>query len=133
MGRCISSLLAATDLSTHGGHAVPHAFSMLTAGGAVRLVHVVEPRGRRESQLTRLRGLIPAEATRHGLDADVEVIESRDPATAICEATDRFDADLICIGSHGHSSLLAAAMGSVAHAVVARSSHPVLVIRPHSP
>ncbi len=128
----VQRVLAATDLSTHGGHAVPHAFSMLVAGGAVRLVHVVEPGGRRESQLTRLRDLIPAEATEHGLDADVEVIESRDPATAICEAADRFEADLICIGSHGHSSLLAAAMGSVAHAVVARSCRPVLVVRPPS-
>ena len=42
------------------------------------------------------------------------------------------DADLISIGSHGHSSLLAAAMGSVAHAVIARSCRPVLVVRPSS-
>lgn len=39
---------------------------------------------------------------------------------------------LICIGSHGHSGLLAAAMGSVAQAVIARSTRPVLVVRPPS-
>jgi nucleotide-binding universal stress UspA family protein len=36
---------------------------------------------------------------------------------------------LVCIGSHGHSGLVAAMLGSVAQKVVARSRRPVLVVR----
>lgn len=45
----IPKVLAATDLSTHGGHAVPYACSMLEAGGEVRGRgdHHREPRYRR--------------------------------------------------------------------------------------
>ena len=123
-------VLATTDLSTHGGHAVPHAYSMLEPGGAVHLVHVVEPGTAHERCLARLRELIPAEAERLGIHTDVDVIENSDTAGGICEAADRFEADLICIGSHGHSGFLAGAIGSVAHAVIARSSRPVPAVRP---
>ena len=81
---------------------MPHAYSMLGPGGAVRLVHVLEPG------------------------------EGGHVAAGICEAADRFDADLICIGSHGRSGFLAGAIGSVAQAVLARSSLPVLAVRPPS-
>ena len=126
----VNRALAATDLSSHGGYAVPHAYSSLARGGMVHIVHVVAPGGRRESHLDRLRELIPAEATQRGFYTDIEVIEHRNAAAAICEAADRFDADLICIGSHGQSAILGAAMGSVAQAVIAHSARPVLVVRP---
>ena len=45
----VRRVLAATDLSTHGGHAVPYAFSMLESGGEVRVVHVVKPAEPHES------------------------------------------------------------------------------------
>jgi len=125
----VRRVLAATALSTHGGQAVPHAFSILAPGGEVRLVHVIEPGAPRDRCLARLRGVIPAEAIQLGIHTEVDVIESHDAAAGICEAADRFDADLVCIGSHGHSGLLAAAMGSVAQAVIARSRRPVLVVR----
>ena len=93
------------------------------------------PRGHRSFGARRARDparLHPAEADRRGIRSEVQVVENGDAAAGICEAADRFDADLICIGSHGHSSLLAAAMGSVAYAVIARSCRPVLVVRPPS-
>ena len=93
---------------------------------------MAEDRPHLTAEAARLREMVPAEAAHRDIRTEVEVIENRDTAGGICEAADRFDADLICIGSHGHSSLLAAAMGSVAHAVIARSSRPVLVVRPHS-
>ncbi len=125
----VRRVLAATDLSTHGGHAVPYAFSMLESGGEVRVVHVVKLDEPHERHLARLRELIPAEATERGIRADVSIVESRDAAAGICKAADRFGADLICIGAHGHSGVLAAAMGSVAQEVIARSCRPVLVVR----
>ncbi len=126
----VRRVLAATDLSTHGGHAVPYAFSMLESGGEVRVVNVVKPSEPHERRLARLRELISVEAIGRGIHAEAEIIENRDTVAGICEAADRFGADLICIGSHGHSGLLAAAMGSVAHEVIARSTRPVLVVRP---
>jgi len=128
----VRRVLAATDLSTHGGHAVPYAFSMVESGGEVRVVHVVKPAEPHERRLARLRELIPAEAIERGIRADATIVENRDHAAGICEAADRFGADLICIGSHGHSGVLAAAMGSVAQEVIARSCRPVLVVRPPS-
>ncbi len=128
----VRRVLAATDLSTHGGHAVPHAFSMIEAGGEVCVVHVVKLGEPHEASLTSLRELIPTEAIERGTRATVEVVESRDAAAGICEAADRLGADLICIGSHGHSGLLAAALGSVAQNVIAKSCRPVLVVRPPS-
>ena len=128
----VRRVLVATDLSEHGGRAIPHAYSVLDAGGAVCVLHVLKPGEEREPILAQLRDLIPAEADRRGIRSEVQAVEHGDAAAGICEAADRFEADLICIGSHGHSSLLAAAMGSVAHAVVARSSRPVLVVRPPS-
>ena len=124
----VGRVLVATDLSTHGSQAVPHAFSLLPAGGAVRLVHVAEPGQAQEPLLARLRELIPAEAARPGLHAEVKVIAHRHAAEAICDAAERFEADVICIGSHGQTGLAATLLGSVAQAVVSRSTRPVLVV-----
>jgi nucleotide-binding universal stress UspA family protein len=78
---------------------------------------------------TRLRSLIPQEATERGLRSDTVVLEGRDAATTVCQEVERFGADLICIGSHGHSGLAAAVLGSVAQKVVSNSRKPLLVVR----
>ena len=128
----VRRVLAATDLSAHGGHAIPYAFSMLKSDGEVRVVHIAKPATPHDAHVAHLRGLIPAEVSERGIRTDVSVIENRDTAAGICEAADLFGADLICIGSHGYSGLLGAAIGSVAQEVIARSSRPVLVVRPPS-
>jgi nucleotide-binding universal stress UspA family protein len=58
-----------------------------------------------------------------------EVIESGKTAIAICQAAERFDADVICMASHGRSGISKAILGSVAQDVMARSTRPVLVVR----
>jgi nucleotide-binding universal stress UspA family protein len=134
-------VLVPTDFSKLGNQAIPFAYSTLYRGGVVSLVHVVEPKRikseadeaqrRRISQLEeRLRALIPSEAAARWLVTKVEVVESHRPATAICQAAERFGADLICLGSHGRSGLSKAVLGSVAQDVIARSRRPVLVVRP---
>jgi len=65
-----------------------------------------------------------------GIISEVHVIEDADPARAICQAAERFGADVICLSSHGRSGFSAALMGSVAQAVMAQSHRPVLVVRP---
>jgi nucleotide-binding universal stress UspA family protein len=128
----VHRVLIATDLSTHGSLAVPHGYSMLLPGGAARLLHVAGDGESHETLLGRLRELIPSEAPHHGLATDVKIAISDDPAAAICEAAESFEADLICIGSHGHTGLVGTGLGSVAGAVIARSSRPVLVV-PRAP
>ena len=126
----VRRVLAATDLSPHASRAIPHAYSVLGAGGTVCLVHVAKPGGNETTIRAQLRELIPAEAAQRDLQTELRVIEHPDAAAGICEAADRFNADVICIGSHGRSGVLAAAFGSVAHRVIGQSSRPVLVVRP---
>jgi nucleotide-binding universal stress UspA family protein len=51
-----------------------------------------------------------------------------EPATAICQAAERFDADLICMGSRGRSLFKKMIFGSVSQDVMERSNRAVLVI-----
>jgi len=147
----IKRVLVTTDFSPLGNEAIPFAYSLLPAGGAVLLLHVVEPyelpgpmvphyeRNRptkrevtqyKKQSMEQLEALIPSQPASPGIESKVEVVEARRPARAICEAANRFGADVICIASHGRSGLLQAVLGSVACDVVARSKRPVLVVRP---
>jgi nucleotide-binding universal stress UspA family protein len=76
----------------------------------------------------QLRALVPADATDR-LEIETEIVESADAAEAIAQAAERFDADAICLGSHGRSGLAKTLMGSVAQGVMAASKRPVLVVR----
>lgn len=48
----------------------------------------------------------------------------------ILEHADRLDADLIVIGSRGHSVVYEVVVGSVAHDLLKRTTRPVLVVPP---
>jgi nucleotide-binding universal stress UspA family protein len=60
---------------------------------------------------------------------DPEIIESADAAESIRQAAEGFNADLICLGSHGRSGLAKTFLGSVAQGVMAGSRRPVLIVR----
>jgi nucleotide-binding universal stress UspA family protein len=62
-------------------------------------------------------------------DIEAEIIESGNAAEAISQEAERFDADAICVGSHGRSGLAKTLLGSVAQAVMANSKRPVLIVR----
>jgi nucleotide-binding universal stress UspA family protein len=126
-------VLVATDFSERAGHAIPYAYAALPREGAVCLVHAIKPGAAKGEAEAQLRALIPAESEERGVATEVRIVESADAAKAICEAAERFGADLVCIGSHGRSGLAAAVLGSVAQAVIARSPRPVLVVRPPRP
>jgi nucleotide-binding universal stress UspA family protein len=63
-----------------------------------------------------------------GLSIETAVREG-DPRTAIIDAADEWDADLIVVGSHGRTGLERLVMGSVAQAVVAHAHCSVEVVR----
>ena len=127
----IRRVLVATDLSEQGNRAIRHAYGVVQAGGSVCVFHVLSRSEDLEQSLADLNQLIPGEAASRGISSEVKVMENgTDVSAAICEASDRFTADLICVGSHGRSALLNSVLGSVAYAVVSRSCRPVLIVQP---
>ena len=52
------------------------------------------------------------------------------PRTAIIEAVEDGDYDLVVMGTHGRTGVVHALLGSVAEQVVQHASCPVLTVRP---
>ena len=135
-------VLVATDFSKPGNRAVAFAYGAAAAGGEVCLVHVIAPAGpfrpdsddspsteQKRALADRLQPLVPHDAERRGIHSRIEVVEHPHPEVAICQAAERFGADLICLGSSGRSGLTKKLLGSVTEGVLRRSPRPVLVIR----
>lgn len=144
-------VLVATDFSQHGNDALRHAFALAGRGGAVRVVHVchapsaginpliggrtflassVEVQKEKDEAEAKLRALLPQDMATSGIACDVQALAHHDPAKAICEAAESFGADVICVGTHGHTRMATAALGSVAQNVIAHAHRPVLTIPP---
>ncbi len=126
-------VLVATDFSELGNAAIPFACAACSIGGRLKIVHVARP-GRRAggagtAELVRqLRALIPNEAGARCQPPEVEVLESRDVADALCAEAGRFGADLVCLASHG-LGVSRALHGSVAKGMLKQIRRPLLVIR----
>jgi nucleotide-binding universal stress UspA family protein len=147
-------VLVPTDFSDTSVAAVPYAYAVSASGGAVHLLHVVEPvtapnplyahytpgrspaaeeRARQETELrARLAALVPAAAQTRGVRTELELLEGNEVAELICERAERLDVDAICIGSHGRSGLRRALLGSVAESVLRGTRRPILLVRPRS-
>ena len=69
-----------------------------------------------------------AQLTRAGLSVDTAVRQG-DPRTVIVDEAAEWGADLIVLGSHGHTGLMRLLLGSVAQAVVAHAPCSVEVVR----
>ena len=65
---------------------------------------------------------------RAGLSVET-VVREGDPRTVIVDEATEWRADLIVVGSHGHTGLKRLLLGSVAHAVVAHAPCSVEVVR----
>ena len=136
----LDRVLVATDFSDLGNKAVPYGCAVLRRGGTLKLIHVIDapgatvgknrPRPAKENPKLQgqLRSLLPTDAQEH-FDVETEIVASNNPAEAIAQAAERFDADAICLGSHGRSGLAETFLGSVAKAVVQSSKRPVLIVR----
>ena len=141
----------AVDLNESHGFAAPYAYGIVKPGGTVLLMHNVVPYylpnpliggsyqgfGTKKGYLqliseseAQLRSLTPAEAEESGIVTEVEVTEDWETAKAICAAAERFNADVICIGSHTRPGFVARAVGSVALGVLTQCRRPVLVVWP---
>lgn len=146
-------VLVATDFSDLGNGAIPLAYAAANPGGTVHLLHVVKsdhPSLDRydvfvpaaEDPVTteaiaaataRLERLIPSDASAKAASTQVHVLAGRDAWETICQAAERLDVDLICLGTHGHTGVAKAALGSVAAHVLSSSRKPLLLARAPRP
>lgn len=145
----IRRVLVGVDFSSHTERTISQAFGVAPPGATVRLLHVLRPPGvpvvavasypeipvpenaqEIEDARRRLRELIPEDATTRGISAEAAVLGGIDAGAVIRRTAERFGADIICLGSHGHSAVATAFIGSVAKDVAAHSARPVLLVPP---
>ncbi len=155
----IRTILYATDLSEHAVLAFRYALSLAQRYDArIVVVHAVEPlspmtksmvevyltpetrerleREGRERLMERLRERLELFCQEElctdpqGRDRvrDIRLVEGR-PAEVILDEAERVRADLIVMGSHGHSAVGEILLGSTAHRVTQRARVPVLLVR----
>lgn len=141
----VQSVLVATDFSTTGNAAVALAYAIVNRGGTVHLAHVMNgprdalaphdvlkpasPDPSAAEAIGRLHALLPSDAAEHAKTTRVHLLEAADAATGICQAAERLNADVICLGTHGRSALGKVLLGSVAEAVMQQTRRPVLFAR----
>lgn len=130
-------VLVPVDFSASDKKAVALACASVRPGGELRLIHVL-PKVRRNGHSThgqedhvelsaRMESLVPKGALAGGLKTYAEVVEHNEPAVAICQTADRFDANLICMAARKRPWLHGTLFGSVSQAVLARSGRPILI------
>jgi nucleotide-binding universal stress UspA family protein len=156
MDYTIRTILLATDLGPRGHEVLRHAGGLAHHFGArLHIVHTVEPlsdfarfwikttvpeetyqandpetyAGIHRTLQQRLdafcREVLEGHAER--LIADIQIVEGS-PARAILEEAQRVNADMIVLGSHGHSAIGEVVLGSVAHKIAMKATIPVLLV-----
>jgi len=138
------SVLIASDLSEVAREAILPAYGLLVGGGRAEICHVHHlgegaltghggsapplSDAERHALEEKLRALIPPESVEHGIATHVSVVEGASIATAILQAAERTEADVIALASHGRSALGRLLLGSIAEEVAHRASRPVFLV-----
>jgi nucleotide-binding universal stress UspA family protein len=142
----LRKILAPTDLSKLSRAAVHYALELAKEqDGEVVLYHVIGEDGDffdKDDPLNPASALIPKQKQRlhefvHENFADyagkvrmTEIVEAGVPYNKIVAKAEELNADLIVMSTHGRTGIQQVLLGSVTAKVVARSSCPVLSIRP---
>lgn len=124
----VQRILCATDFSPIGNSAVAYAVSLLPPEGQLMLVHVTDDDASKEG-LDAVRAQL--ESFVHDArkkNVSIEVLTGDDPARLINAAAERFDADVICVGSRGRAALTKAMLGSVSQGILLATTRPVLMV-----
>lgn len=143
----LACILVATDFSPTAGLALERALDIAKRHGSeIALLHVMQPElptlaapemvvlppdYERLLREACLEGL--AESARRVKAAGVQVSEHLEvgrPAHTIAEAADTLAADLILVGTRGHTGFRHLLLGSVAEEVVRTARRPVLTVHP---
>lgn len=147
-------IIACTDFSPVANRAVAKAFALASRGGEVRLLHCITPpatvnplyahyapasgwspeqtQGMQAAAIAELDKLVPADAATEGVRAVCEA-PLGEPVAEILRLTQEWPADVLVVGSHGHSSLERFFLGSIADRLVREARCPVLVVHELKP
>lgn len=152
MTYAIQNILLATDLGPRSGDVLKHAAGFAQRFGA-RLHLLTVMQSSSESSMVSLDSYLPEDAIpklredaiqrmRERIDeilaefgsgqpeevvSSVRILEGSAADTVLAEAA-RLGAELIVLGSHGHSAIGEMLIGSVAHRVSVKSPVPVLLV-----
>jgi nucleotide-binding universal stress UspA family protein len=145
----IKGILVPLDFSTNSRRALDYAHGLaLKFEASLHLVHVCEVPGIMMPALDAYAVAYGNWSQRLGEEAEKQLIAItgalRDvtistevlfgsPASAIVDAADTNDADLIVMGTHGHGGVMHLLMGNVAERVVRTAGCPVLTVREPKP
>lgn len=137
----LTNIICATDGSDHGGRALEYARRLATAqGGQLHVVHVVEKAigGRMGGGDARVdepdrsehlaAEIAKLKAAGVAVTLDTPVAPAGEAGRITAEIAKDNDADVIVVGSRGHSALVGAVLGSVTRALLHAAHCPVLVI-----
>jgi nucleotide-binding universal stress UspA family protein len=132
----------ATDGSDDADQALPHAKTFATDGGGVLIVvHCEErtlpgkgggsfPRNANEDELQEKIKRQVADLSNEGVQASLHLVKSQvgGAAHAIAELATAEQADVIVVGTRGHTVLVGLLVGSVAQRLLHIATCPVLVV-----
>jgi nucleotide-binding universal stress UspA family protein len=137
-------ILCATDGSEHADRALRYSTELARQGdGDLHVVHVIERlRGGRisgqnvflnEAEIdNKIKAQTAELANEHGVRATLHIVKG--PASRVAEhlaeIADAIDADLIVVGTRGHSSLGGLLLGSVTQRLLHTAHRPVLALPP---
>jgi universal stress protein A len=134
----ISRILVATDFSADAARALDYAVELAHRFGAeVIVLHVHEvvdlvPGAAAADQLRAAaqEELERSAAALRGRDVRVRsLLRAGAPSTEILRAAETEGADLLVVGTHGHTGLARLLLGSVAERIVRGAVAPVLTVR----
>lgn len=127
----IRRVLAATDLSRRGNAAVAYALALAPEDGSIRIIHIMEEDEPEEKQrrYRAIEDLVRTAGSAGKASVEIEIITGDNPARRIAGEGERFDADVICIGSRGRYVLAKLFFGSISQEVLLRSDRPVLLVQ----
>ena len=147
----IHRVLVAMNFTPLCTEALRHAHSLLPWDGSLHVVHVCQEPTRginpiiasevyfdhslataaeKRAALEKMQTLPAALLTSLHITITTEVLAHENIATALCEAAERVGADVICMGTKGHSRTSVALLGSTVQAVLARAHKPVFIATP---
>jgi nucleotide-binding universal stress UspA family protein len=134
------TIVVATDGSEHGSQALTVGRAMAAESGAhLTVVHVTElvggkggvyPAAADEQDIRERIAEQVAQLRRDGLtvDAVTPTVRSGGPAHAIAEVAEAANADLIVVGSRGHSLIKGVVLGGVPIRLLQIAHRPVMVV-----
>jgi len=152
MAESLNRILVPVDFSPHSEKAIRYATTLANKFGArISLLHVVEDpfvtgawqaevfvanipellddlKRAAQTQMAEHRKHLAA----HGFPVETLVVTGR-PSASIVEQASAGRFDLIVMGTHGHTGLTHALLGSVAERVVQKAPCPVLTVRETAP